>query len=131
MDALSFFNQVKQACQEMPHISRLLNEYEVLNGGQTVAGESAEDRAQLQRRYESARAVRRQGLLIIDSLPDIRWAVCLRRTYIDGWAVRQIAASLGVSPRSVWNYRRDGLAWVDDKGLLGEGCAKGLKSQAQ
>lgn len=129
MDALSFFNRVKRACQEMPHISRLLGEYEVLNGGQATASETAEDRVRLQRRYEAARAIRLQGLLIIDSLPDIRWAVCLRRTYIDGWAVRQIASSLGVSLRSVWNYRRDGLAWVDDKGLLGEGCEKGLKSK--
>lgn len=126
MDAQLFFGQVREACQEMPHLAKLLSEYSGMNCKSSLIEGSDEDYGRLRNRYESAASLRRRGLCVIDLLPNIRWAMCLRRLFIDAWGVRGIAASLDVSPRTVWNYRREAFAWIDTQVAVGKLELRGI-----
>lgn len=131
MNAVTFFNLVKKSCQELRYLSPFLNE---LSGFDSMASLENKgmfnDAVQLQERYRTAATFRKQGLEIINRLPDIRWAVCLRRYYLDDWPISGIAGALDVSVRTVWNYRRDALAWIDDGALIEEEPPKVLAGKA-
>lgn len=115
MNAVSFFDRVNQACYELPHLSKFLEEQSSFAGiGSVSTGASNSEKERLQNRYTEDVNLRKRALEIIDALPNVRWAICLRRMYIDDWPVGRIAAVLGVSVRTIWNYRRSALTWIDE-----------------
>lgn len=115
MNAVSFFDRVNQACYELPHLSKFLEEQSGFAGiGSVSTGASNSEKERLQNRYTEDVNLRKRALEIIDALPNVRWAICLRRMYIDDWPVGRIAAVLDVSVRTIWNYRRSALAWIDE-----------------
>ena len=115
MNAVSFFDRVNQACYELPHLSKFLEEQSGFAGiGSMSIGASNSEKERLQHRYTDDVNLRKRALEIIDALPNVRWAICLRRMYIDDWPVGRIAAVLGVSVRTIWNYRRSALTWIDE-----------------